>query len=86
MLPENETLKPRRQRSVDKCRPSVLTRHIRLRSTEPSPGVGFLALPAHAWWPRFWALASILVNARDRDIDDLVGLEGLTGVNYRDML
>lgn len=30
-------------------------------------------LPAHAWWPRFWAQAVILVTAQDKSIEDLVG-------------
>jgi hypothetical protein len=36
-------------------------------------GLGFMALPQQAWWPRFWALAVILVTAQDRDTDELVG-------------
>ncbi|CAJ60376.1 MULTISPECIES: hypothetical protein [Frankia] len=35
--------------------------------------VAFMALPPQAYWPRFWTLASILVNAQDHDIDELVG-------------
>ncbi|MFG1709778.1 hypothetical protein ACFLIM_42040 [Nonomuraea sp. M3C6] len=38
-----------------------------------SSGAGFMAIPPHAWWPKFWALASVLVTALDRDIDDFVG-------------
>lgn len=34
---------------------------------------GFTSLPPSAWWPRFWTLAVILVNAMERDIADLVG-------------
>jgi hypothetical protein len=30
-------------------------------------------LPPHAWWPRFWAQAVILVTAQDKTIEDLVG-------------
>lgn len=37
-------------------------------------------VPEHAWWPRFWAQASILVTARERDIEDLVGIERLAEV------
>lgn len=37
------------------------------------PGIPFMTLPPHVWWPRFWALASILVTAQDRDIQELVG-------------
>lgn len=36
-------------------------------------GVGFAGIPPKAWWPRFWAQASILVNALDKDLDELVG-------------
>jgi hypothetical protein len=36
-------------------------------------GVGFLAIPEHAWWPRFWSLVTTLVTAQDRDIAELVG-------------
>jgi hypothetical protein len=35
--------------------------------------IGFMTLPPHAWWPRYWALATILITAQDRDIEDLVG-------------
>lgn len=38
-----------------------------------SAGVGFDAIPEHAWWPRYWAQAVILVSHLDRDIEDLVG-------------
>lgn len=34
---------------------------------------GFTAIPASAWWPRYWTLAVILVGALERSIDDLVG-------------
>lgn len=33
----------------------------------------FTRIPPDAWWPRFWSQAVILVNAQDKDIDDLVG-------------
>jgi hypothetical protein len=33
----------------------------------------FTKIPPEAWWPRFWSQAAILVNALDREIDDLVG-------------
>jgi hypothetical protein len=32
-----------------------------------------MTLPPHVWWPHFWALASILVTAQDRKIEELVG-------------
>ncbi len=38
-----------------------------------SSGAGFMAIPPHAWWPRYWAQAAVLITALDRDIDDLVG-------------
>ncbi|WP_198588429.1 hypothetical protein [Geodermatophilus chilensis] len=31
------------------------------------------ALPPHAWWPRFWAQAAILLTAQDREIEEFVG-------------
>lgn len=39
------------------------------------PGIGFMTLPPHVWWPQFWALASILVTAQDCEIKELVGLD-----------
>ena len=36
-------------------------------------GIGFMTLPPNAWWPRYWALAAILIDAQDREIADLVG-------------
>lgn len=30
-------------------------------------------IPAEAWWPRYWALAHVLVNACDRDLEAFVG-------------
>lgn len=36
--------------------------------------IGFMTLPPEAWWPRYWALAAILITAQDREIEDLVGL------------
>ena len=33
----------------------------------------FAPIPAAAWWPKFWTLAIILVNALDRNTHDLVG-------------
>ncbi|RLL69095.1 hypothetical protein [Streptomyces sp. Z26] len=38
-----------------------------------SSGTGFMAIPSHAWWPRYWAQAAILVTALDRDVEELVG-------------
>ena len=35
--------------------------------------IGFITLAPQVWWPRYWALASILVTAQDREIEDLVG-------------
>ncbi|GAP53526.1 hypothetical protein AHiyo6_00910 [Arthrobacter sp. Hiyo6] len=36
-------------------------------------GMGFGVTPPRQWWPEFWALASILVDAQDKTIEDLVG-------------
>lgn len=42
--------------------------------------IGFMPLVPQAWWPRYWALASILVTAQDRDIEDLVGPDRVAAV------
>ncbi|WP_380165637.1 hypothetical protein [Jannaschia sp. R86511] len=42
---------------------------------------GFTLMPPAAWWPKFWALAVILVGACDKEIDDLVGPSRLAVVN-----
>lgn len=42
--------------------------------------IGFMTLAPQAWWPRYWALASILVTAQDRDIEDLVGPDRVSAV------
>jgi hypothetical protein len=39
-----------------------------------------MTLPPEAWWPRYWALASILVTAQDREIEELVGLDRVHAV------
>lgn len=44
------------------------------------PGLGFVTLPPEAWWPRYWALASILVTAQDREIEELVGPDRISAV------
>lgn len=44
------------------------------------PTIGFMTLPPEAWWPRYWALASILVTAQDREIEELVGPDRLSTV------
>ncbi|MCP8711798.1 MULTISPECIES: hypothetical protein [Streptomyces] len=36
-------------------------------------GIGFASLPPHAWWPRYWAQAVILISALDMEIGDFVG-------------
>jgi hypothetical protein len=36
-------------------------------------GMGFGVAPPKKWWPEFWALATILVDAQDKTIEDLVG-------------
>jgi hypothetical protein len=38
-----------------------------------SAATSFTPIPETAWWPRFWALAHILVNACDRDLEQFVG-------------
>jgi hypothetical protein len=38
-----------------------------------SAATTFTPIPEAAWWPRFWALAHILVNACDRDLEQFVG-------------
>lgn len=35
-------------------------------------GIGFDSLPAHAWWPRFWSQAVVLLHHMDLIIDDYV--------------
>jgi hypothetical protein len=37
--------------------------------------LGFAPLTPEIWWPRFWALATILVTGQDRELDELVGAE-----------
>lgn len=37
----------------------------------------FSELPEHAWWPPFWSLVFVLVNAQDRELADLVRAEYL---------
>ncbi|MFE6357501.1 hypothetical protein ACFVOO_32105 [Streptomyces rochei] len=39
-----------------------------------SSGTGFMAIPPHSWWPRYWAQAAVLVTALDRDMEELVGI------------
>jgi hypothetical protein len=44
------------------------------------PTIGLVTLPPGAWWPRYWALASILVTAQDRELEELVGPDRLSTV------
>ncbi|MET8426851.1 hypothetical protein [Nocardia sp. NPDC004860] len=37
--------------------------------------LGITGIPPHAWWPRFWAQANILLTAQGADISLLVGPE-----------
>lgn len=37
------------------------------------PGLNVMTLPPHAWWPRYWSLAAVLVTAQDRELEELVG-------------
>ena len=39
-----------------------------------SSGVGFTVIPQNVWWPKFWAQASVLIAALDKEVEDLVGL------------
>lgn len=41
----------------------------------------FSSIPEYAWWPRYWALVAVLVNALEHDIEDLVGPEYVASVN-----
>jgi hypothetical protein len=34
---------------------------------------GFTDIPERAWWPRYWSLAAILINAMDQELADFVG-------------
>jgi hypothetical protein len=43
-------------------------------------GIGFMAIPPQAWWPRYWSLAATLLTAQDRDAIDLVGIDRLSVV------
>ena len=43
-------------------------------------GIGFMAIPPQAWWPRYWSLAVTLTTAQDRDVEDLVGPDRLAAV------
>lgn len=38
-----------------------------------SAATGLAHMPEESWWPRFWALAQVLVHACDRDLDAFVG-------------
>lgn len=40
----------------------------------------FTSIPPEAWWPRYWAQAHILINACDRELEDLVGHERVSMV------
>ena len=35
--------------------------------------IAFGAIPEHVWWADFWSLASPLIDAQDKDIEDFVG-------------
>jgi len=43
-------------------------------------GIGFEGLPEDAWWARFWAQVSILVDHLDHDLDGLVGSDRVARV------
>lgn len=44
-------------------------------------GIGFDAVPEHAWWPRFWSQVAILLNHMGLSIDDYVDRQHLDQVN-----
>jgi hypothetical protein len=44
------------------------------------PTIAFMTFPPEAWWPQYWALASILVTAQDREIEELVGYDRVSVV------
>lgn len=44
-------------------------------------GVGFDAIPAHAWWPSFWSLSAILLSHMGLSIDDYVDQKHVPQVN-----
>lgn len=35
----------------------------------------FTAIPPDAWWPRYWSLAVVLINALELDVEDVVGAQ-----------
>lgn len=37
----------------------------------------FTSMPESAWWPRFWALADVLVVANEKNLEELVGYKRL---------
>lgn len=43
-------------------------------------GIAFMSLPPEAWWPRYWALAVILITAQDQTIENLVGPDRVADV------
>jgi hypothetical protein len=45
-----------------------------------SGGLPFAALHEDSWWQTFWALATVLVQAQDRTIDELVPADRIRGV------
>jgi len=44
-------------------------------------GIGFDTVPAHAWWPRFWSQAVILLHHMGLVIDDYVDTSHVNVVN-----
>ncbi|MEV0758006.1 hypothetical protein [Streptosporangium sp. NPDC050280] len=38
-------------------------------------GAGFMAIPPHAWWPKFWSLAAVLITALDKEVEEFVGTD-----------
>lgn len=44
-------------------------------------GIGFDAIPDHAWWPRFWSQAVILLHHMDLILEDYVDRRYVDAVN-----
>ncbi|RDV11009.1 hypothetical protein DXK94_07560 [Arthrobacter sp. RT-1] len=55
--------------NADKAKKIALSRNEYLHGG----GIGFGVIPADNWWADFWSVASILVDAQDKTIAELVG-------------
>lgn len=45
-----------------------------------SATAAMVTVPEEAWWPRYWALVRILVNACDQELEDFVGTSRLAEI------